>query len=88
MIIYEASVLTSLGAVLGLLTAFGLIFYLSKLFQEAMKMPFLWPSNIFLGALILICLAAGLASGLLGGMYPAARSSMMEPLEAIRTGEL
>ena len=87
LIIYESSVLTSLGAVLGLIVAFSLIFYLSKFFQTTMKMPFLWPSNVFLGVLILICLAAGLASGLLGGMYPAARSSMMEPLEAIRKGE-
>lgn len=87
LIMYESTMLTGLGAVLGLIVAFSLIFYLSKFFQATMKMPFLWPSNIFLGALILICLAAGLASGLLGGLYPAARSSMMEPLEAIRTGE-
>ena len=87
LIMYESTMLTGLGALMGLLMGTGLIIYLSKFFQTTMKMPFMWPSHLFLGALVLICLAAGLSSGVFGALYPAARSSMMEPLEAIRTGE-
>lgn len=87
LIMYESIILTGLGAILGILIGGGLIVYLSNYFQTAMKMPYLWPSYIFLGGLILICLAAGLGSGIFGALYPAARSSMMEPLQAIRTGE-
>lgn len=87
LIMYESTMLTSLGAVVGILLGTGVIIYLNKFFQKTMEMPYLWPSHIFVGALILICLAAGLASGIFGALYPAARSSMMEPLQAIRTGE-
>lgn len=87
LIMYESTVLTGLGGFLGLLAGVGLISYLGRFLQESMKMPYMWPSHYFFGALILICLAAGLASGILGGIYPAARVSLMEPLAAIRTGE-
>lgn len=87
LIMYESTVLTALGAVVGILMGGGVIAYLSRFFQQSMKMPYLWPSHTFLGALILISLAAGIASGIFGAFYPAAKSSLMEPLEAIRTGE-
>ena len=87
LIMYEATLVTGLGGFLGLLGGIGLIFYLGHFFQKTMKMPYLWPDNEFLAALIFICLVAGLVSGVFGALYPAARSSRMEPLEAIRTGE-
>ncbi|MDP6179124.1 MAG: FtsX-like permease family protein, partial [Desulfatiglandales bacterium] len=87
LIMYESTVLTGLGGILGILAGISLISYLGHFFQKTMKMPYLWPTNDFLGALILICLAAGLASGIFGALFPAARTSRMEPLEAIRTGE-
>jgi putative ABC transport system permease protein len=87
LILYESTVLSGLGGFLGLLAGIGLIFYLGHFFQKTMQMPYQWPTHEFLGALILICLAAGLTSGIFGALYPAARSSRMEPLEAIRTGE-
>ncbi len=84
---YESTLVTGLGGFLGLVGGIGLIFYLGHFFQKTMKMPYLWPDNEFLAALIFICLVAGLVSGIFGAIYPAVRSSRMEPLEAIRTGE-
>ena len=72
---------------MGLFVGLVIITQLKGFFQETLKMPFMWPSEGFLIVLILICLAAGLASGVFGALYPAVRSSMMEPLQAIRTGE-
>jgi putative ABC transport system permease protein len=87
LIIYESTLLTSLGGVFGILLGTGFILYLGHFFQTSMKMPYLWPTQYFIGTLILICVSAGLASGMIGALYPAARSSMMEPLQAIRMGE-
>ncbi len=87
MIMYESSMLSGFGGLVGLFIGLVIITQLKGFFQETLKMPFMWPSDGFLTVLILICLAAGLASGVFGALYPAARSSMMEPLQAIRTGE-
>ena len=87
MIMYESSMLSGFGGFVGLFVGLVIITQLKGFFQETLKMPFMWPSDGFLTVLILICLAAGLASGVLGALYPAARSSLMEPLQAIRTGE-
>jgi putative ABC transport system permease protein len=87
LIIYESTLLTSLGGFLGLLAGIVIISSLDQFLQESMKMPFTWPSSYFFGVLTVICLLAGLASGLFGGLYPAARCSIMEPMAAIRTGE-
>ena len=87
LIMYESTLVTGLGGFLGLLGGIGLMFYLGLFFQKTIKMPYLWPDNEFLAALIFICLIASLVSGIFGALYPAVRSSRMEPLEAIRTGE-
>ena len=87
LVMYESTLVTGLGGFLGLVAGLGLISFISGAFLEAMQMPFLWPSYYFFGVLIVICLAAGVASGVFGGLYPAARCSTMEPLAAIRTGE-
>ena len=87
LIMYESTLVTGLGGFLGLLGGVGLMFYLGHFFEKTMKMPYLWPDNEFLATLIFICLIAGLISGILGALYPAAKSSRMEPLAAIRTGE-
>lgn len=86
LVMYESTLVTGLGGFLGLVAGLGLISFIRGFFLESMKMPFLWPSYYFFGVLIVICLAAGVASGIFGGLYPAARCSTMEPLAAIRTG--
>lgn len=87
LVMYESTLVTGLGGFLGLVAGLGLMSFISGFFLESMKMPFLWPSYYFFGVLIVICLVAGVASGIFGALYPAARCSTMEPLAAIRTGE-
>lgn len=87
LIIYESTTLTGFGGAAGVGLGAGIIYYLGSMIQSAMKMPYVWPAADRIVTLALTCLAAGVGAGLLGALHPAVRSSRMEPLTAIRTGE-
>ncbi len=87
LIMYESSILTGFGGAIGVALGAGVVYFFNSMIRSVMKMPYVWPNAGEIGILILICLAAGVVAGVLGALYPAVRSSTMEPLNAIRLGE-
>lgn len=87
LIMYESSILTGFGGAIGVALGAGVVYFFNSMIRSVMKVPYVWPTAGEIGILILICLAAGVVAGVLGALYPAVRSSKMEPLNAIRLGE-
>jgi len=79
MIIHESLILSFLGALGGILLAFGLtrMLILSPMLGDLV--PIQWTGGIFIRAILV-----ALMLGLVGGLYPAYRATKMQPVEALR----
>ncbi len=87
LVISEATLLTGLSGLGGIVGALALILGFSRLIQNRLHIPYLLPAfvqiaGIAFGLLIMAILAGGLAS-----LMPAINSSKMDIYEAIRQGE-
>jgi putative ABC transport system permease protein len=87
LILTEAVILTAIGGVVGVAVSGSVIYGFSAYILDILKVPYLWPSLDYMGGVMLFSLGVGILTGLLGAFYPALRSSLMEPLTAIRRGE-
>jgi putative ABC transport system permease protein len=87
LILVESMLLTVAGAAVGIAAGGSVMYTLNAFILSVLNMPFLWPSTSYAAPLILLNIGVGLLTGLVGAFYPAWRSSRMEPLTAIRTGE-
>lgn len=79
MILREALLLGLLGGALGILLAFGMTAAMAKAPMVGDMLKPLWETDIFVRAI-----AVALMLGLLGGIYPAARATRLQPVEALR----
>ena len=74
--LFEATVLSSLGGIGGVLGGIGLIHFLDQVMLT--QPPVLVPGALVIGA------TASMVVGLLAGLYPALRASSLDPIEALR----
>jgi putative ABC transport system permease protein len=72
----ESVVLSALGGVLGVLAGAALAVLAREVFQVPASIP-AWA--------VILSLATSSGAGLLFGIYPAARASKLDPVEAMRT---
>ncbi len=72
----ESVVLSAMGGVLGVLAGAGLAVLAREVFQVPASIP-AWA--------VILSLATSSGAGLLFGIYPAARASKLDPVEAMRT---
>ena len=79
LILREAWLLGFLGGIVGVGIAFGLNFLLSLVPLVSDSLNPLWSADVFLRAA-----AVALVLGLAGGLYPAFRATMLQPVEALR----
>jgi putative ABC transport system permease protein len=87
LIMLEASALSSVGAVCGILAG-GLFLYLSRnLITVSLHMRYIWPGASQIVLIVALTVAAAYLTGNGAALYPAARSCLMEPGEAIGKGE-
>jgi putative ABC transport system permease protein len=79
MIIKEALLLAGLGALAGIIIAFGLVglIMLEPSFGQALKPD--WEIEIFIRAILVALMLGGF-----GGSYPAYRATKLQPVEALR----
>jgi putative ABC transport system permease protein len=71
----ESAVLASVGGIIGIVTAYLVVFVVQALFS--------FPMNTPIGSVILsLCVSTGV--GLFFGIYPATRAAKLDPIEALR----
>ena len=74
--LFEATVLSSLGGIGGVVGGIGLIHFLDRVMIT--QPPVLVPAALVIGAV------ASMVTGVLAGLYPALRAASLDPIEALR----
>lgn len=87
LIISEALIISGIGGIFGILFGSSLIFLFKNRIMAALDLLYIWPSPKVIVTVFLITTLTTFATGLLAGLYPAIRASLMEPYYAIRAGE-
>jgi len=87
LLVTEATILTTIGGVIGVAGGGILVISFKNLITTELGVPYLWPSPLFIAALLVGCILVALATGILAALYPASISARMEPYNAIRKGE-
>jgi putative ABC transport system permease protein len=87
LIMAEAALLTTIGGLIGVVGGGIMVISFKNLIMAKLNVPYLWPSNVFIGELLIGCILMALVTGVLAALYPAAISARMEPYNAIRKGE-
>jgi ABC-type antimicrobial peptide transport system permease subunit len=87
MVLTEAAVLTTLGSAAGVGIGWGVIYnFKNAIIKTLGNIYFLWPSPLFIVSIGLACVLFMLLSGAVSALYPAIRTSVKEPYDAIHQG--
>lgn len=87
LIMSEAVIVSFAGGMCGI-AAGGIFLTAAKgPVMAAFKLPYVWPESTFIAAIGGVVVALSVLTGAAAVVYPAFRSSRMEPYEAIRKGE-
>jgi putative ABC transport system permease protein len=84
LIMLEAVCIAGAGGLLGLLSGFCVTWFSRDVITEMIGNLYMWPGEEYFFQAALAGMLASLATGVLGGLYPAFRISRLEPYEAIR----
>ncbi|MFN3739228.1 MAG: ABC transporter permease [Thermodesulfovibrionales bacterium] len=87
LITIEAFIISITGGITGILAGGVLLLMIKEPIRIAFNLPYLWPGTIFVLATGIIILVISIITGTGTALYPALRTSRMEPYEAIRSGE-
>ncbi len=87
LIMTEATMLSLIGGILGIIGGGAFLYIFRGHIREALNIPYLWPSVGEYLVLIVLCITLSLITGVGAALYPAIRSMIMEPYNAIRRGE-
>ncbi len=86
-ILNEATLLSAVGGVAGILLGFGLLLSLKDLILQHLKLPYLFPATPELVTLTAGALFFSILTGLLAALLPVVTVLKSEPYEAIRSAE-
>ncbi len=87
LITIEAFIISIIGGITGILAGGVLLLLIKEPIRIAFNLPYLWPGTVFVLATGIIILLISIITGTGTALYPALRTSRMEPYEAIRSGE-
>ncbi len=82
----EALFLSFIGGSIGIMAGGSVVFFFKKVIAASLDMPLQLPGLTQFVYLAVICLILGLATGISAAMFPAIRSSLLEPATAIAKG--
>jgi len=86
-VLTEATLLTLLGGIFGVIGGGVAMFSFSILISAALEVPYLWPTLAQMFQMIATSIVVAIMTGLLASLFPAIIGGRMEPLNAIRSGE-
>jgi len=87
LLISEASILSGVGALAGIGLSLSLIITFSKLIIRSLgNIAFLWPSPGYIGFIGVMCFLFIVISGAASALYPAIKTSLKQPYDAIHEG--
>jgi putative ABC transport system permease protein len=87
MVLTEATLLTLLGGIFGVIGGGVAMFSFSLLISTALDVPYLWPTLAQVAQMVATSIIVAILTGLLASLFPAIVGGRMEPLNAIRSGE-
>jgi putative ABC transport system permease protein len=87
MVLAEATLLTLLGGIFGVIGGGVAMFSFSLLISTALDVPYLWPTLAQVVQMVATSIIVAILTGLLASLFPAIVGGRMEPLNAIRSGE-
>jgi len=84
---FEVSLLSIVGGIIGVEIGVSIVLgFMENIFRD-LGLMYIWPSAGFVGLLVGAALLLALGTGLVAAVYPALRSSRLEPYATIRGGE-
>lgn len=86
-ITFESITLTLCGAISGIIAGWFFLSILKKPFLKSLNLPYIWPQSEFILIIMIVTIFLCILTGIMAVLYPALRSSRLEPYEAIRKGE-
>lgn len=87
MILSESIIISSVGAVLGIVIGGSALIIWKESLKVTFGLPYIIPNTLFVSEMIAITILAITASGGLAALLPSAKSSMIQPYDAVRRGE-
>jgi len=87
LILGEASLLSLAGGVAGVALGFAVLVSFKNLTLHYLKLPYLFPSALDLGLLIVAAMTVSLLTGLLAALLPSVSAIRTEPYQAIRSAD-
>lgn len=84
MILLEASMLSGLGSIAGTLLGFVLLANFKGLILHYLKLPYIFPSSLYLVAAMMGSVVTSVFTGLLSALLPSINASKIDPYEAVR----
>jgi putative ABC transport system permease protein len=88
LIIWESVIIAAIGGILGIASSWIVLMLFQSYIAEVTRIPLSMPVVSSLVSISAITFIVTVAVGGIAALYPAVRSALMEPYEAIRSGEL
>jgi putative ABC transport system permease protein len=88
LILGESVIIAAIGGILGIASSWIILILFQGYIAEVTRIPLSMPVISSLGYISALTLIVTVAVGGLAALYPAVRSALIEPYEAIRSGEL
>jgi putative ABC transport system permease protein len=87
LVVLEITLSTTFAGALGIMVGAVTLYFLGNSIKNILHITYLWPSQLNIGTLTVVCLGLSAFTGLLASLYPVILSCKLGPYDVIRRGE-